>query len=223
MKKAAVVIATVLILLSLIGLGADRAVASVAERTISEQVQKSVTGATSVSTSIAGIPVLTQVAHGSLDHVTVTMDGVPAGRGITLGTLVVDLYGVATASPRTADRVRAVASVSTATLQAQLGDSWTVRPDGDTLAVTWRGPLPVEARVTPVVREGHLALDLASITILGVSVDGSSVPAAVTDQLTALAGSIGALPLGLTVASVAVTRAGVDLVATGTHVVLEAV
>ena len=74
MKRAAVVVAIVAAVLLLIGIGADRAVAAVAERTITQKIEESVTGASSVSTSIVGVPILTQVARGSLDHVTVRVD-----------------------------------------------------------------------------------------------------------------------------------------------------
>ncbi len=126
------------------------------------------------------------------------------------------------ASPRTAQRVEVRAEVSTAELQKVLGDAWRLRPDGDAFAVAWTGGLPVEARVVPGVREGKLVLDLESVTVLGVHVEGSSVPTAVTDQIASLASSVGRLPLGLTPTSVAVTPDGVELVATGTDVDLEA-
>ena len=51
--------------------------------------------------------------------------------------------------------------------------------DGDALAVTWTGGLQLAALIVPSVRDGKLVLDLASVTILGVSVDGSLVPLAI--------------------------------------------
>ncbi len=212
------VLALVLVLL---GVVADRAVATVAERTISDRIAESVTGASSVSTSIAGMPVLTQVARGSLDHVTVTVADLATGTGPTIGSAVVDLYAVSTSSPRTAQRVEATADISTAELQKALGESWTITPDGDAFAVRWTGGLELAARIVPVVRDGRLALDLESVTILGVSVDGSLVPAVVTDRVAAVASSVGDLPFGLVPSSVAVTPQGVRLVATGTDVDLE--
>jgi hypothetical protein len=220
-RKAAIVVAVLGVLLVVLGIGADRAVAAVAERTISDRVAQSVPGATSVETTIHGVPILTQVLRGSLDHVTVTLHGVPSGSGPTIESAVVELYDVSTSSPRTAARVAVTAEITTAELQRVLGDAWRIEPDGDAFAVEWTGGLPVRARVVPVVRDGKLALDLESVTVLGVRVDGSAVPAAVTDQLAALAGSVGTLPLGLVPASVTVTPRGVELVATGTDVDLE--
>jgi len=220
-RKLAVVVAVLAVVLVVIGVVADRAVAAVAERTISSRIQQSVAGASSVSTSIAGMPVLTQVAHGSLDHVTVTVADLVTGTGPAIGSAVVDLYDVSTSSPRTAKRVEATADISTAELQKALGESWTIEPDGDALAVTWTGGLQLAALIVPSVRDGKLVLDLASVTILGVSVDGSLVPAVVKERVAAVASSVGDLPFGLVPSSVAVTPQGVRLVATGTDVGLE--
>jgi hypothetical protein len=220
-KKAVAITAVVLLIVLVVGALADRVTANAAERTITDRIEQSFHGASSVSTSIAGVPILTQVARGSLDHVTVTLGGVDTGKGLVLESVVADLYDVTTSAPRTAARVVAHADIATSELQKQLGDAWTITPDGDAFAVRWSGPLPVTARVVPTVRDGKLALDLDSVTVLGVSVDGSSVPAVVTDRINALAASVGALPLGLTPTSVTVTPTGARVVATGTDVDLE--
>ena len=220
MKKLVVTL-SVLVVLALLAFGADRAVAAAAERTITDRVSQSFPTATSVSTDIVGSPVLLQVARGSLDHVRVVMAGVPAGEGLTLETVDVDLYAVSTSAPRTASTVEAQAHVSTATLKSALGDSWVVTPDGTSLVVTYSGGIPVEAHITPVVRGGKLALDLDSVSVLGISVDGSNIPSAITERITRLAGSFATLPLGLTLTSVTVTPTGVDLLAHGSDVALE--
>jgi len=220
-KKAGAITAVVVLVLLVVGALADRVTANAAEQTITDRIEQSFHGASSVSTSIAGVPILTQVARGSLDHVTVTLGGVDTGKGLVLESVVADLYDVTTSAPRTAARVVAHADIATSELQKQLGDAWTITPDGDAFAVRWSGPLPVTARVVPTVRDGKLALDLDSVTVLGVSVDGSSVPAVVTDRINALAASVGALPLGLTPTSVTVTPTGARVVATGTDVDLE--
>jgi hypothetical protein len=216
-----VIVGVVVLVLVVLGVLADRAVASVAERTISDRVAESVGGASSVSTSIIGTPVLTQVARGSLDHVTVTVTDLPTDNGPTLRHVVVDLYDVSTSSPRTAARVEATADITTAELQKALGDSWTITPDGDAFAVRWTGGLELAARIVPTIRDGKLALDLQSVSILGVSVDGSLVPDVVKDRVTAVAASVGDLPFGLVPTSVTVTPEGVRLVATSTDVDLE--
>jgi hypothetical protein len=216
-----VVIAVLVLVLVGLGVLADRAVATVAERTISDRVAEAVTGASGVSTSIAGVPVLTQVASGSLDHVTVTVTDLATGTGPTLGHVVVELEDVSTSSPRSAQRVEAMADLSTAELQKALGDAWTITPDGDAFAVRWTGGLELAARIVPTIRDGKLALDLQSVTILGVSVDGSLVPDVVKDRVTDVAASVGDLPFGLVPSSVTVTPEGVRLVATGTDVDLE--
>ena len=106
------VVVAVLLVLVVVG---DRVAASAAERTIADRVAADLQGATGVTTTIHGVPVLTQVAKGSLDQVTVTADQVPAS-GLTLDDLTVELYGVSTTSPRTADRVDATASVTPTTM-----------------------------------------------------------------------------------------------------------
>jgi hypothetical protein len=220
-RRAATGVAVLALVLVVLGFVADRVVAAVAERTITDRIAQSFPGSSSVATSIHGVPVLTQVLRGSLDHVTVSLGDVPSGSGPTIDSAVVDLYGVSTSSPRTAQRVEVSAEITTAELQKALGDAWRIEPDGDAFAVEWTGGLPVQARVVPAIRDGKLALDLESVTVLGVRVDGSSVPAAVTERIAALAGSVGTLPLGLVPTSVAVTPRGVSLTATGTNVDLE--
>lgn len=222
MKKVFVIVAIVVGVLAVLGVVADRVAVSAAQGTISERVAAEMSGATGVTTEIHGVPVLTQVATGSLDHVTVTAAEVPAS-GLTLDDVVVDLYGVSTSSPRTADSVQATADVSTAQLQSRLGEGWTVKVDGDGLLASTQalGLLSVEARVVPAVREGRLALDLDRVRVLGVEVSGEAVPDAVHERIDALVGSIGGLPLGLSLTDVQVTPEGVTLVASGTDVELE--
>jgi hypothetical protein len=220
-RKAVVVVVSVLVVLGLVGFAADRAVAAVAERAINDRVAQIVPGATSVSTRIVGFPVLTQVVRGSLDQVRVALTGVPAGSGLTLDAVDVDLYGVTVLAPRTATTVTARAHASTAALAA-LGDGWTVTPDGTALVVARSGLIPIEARVTPVVRDGALALDLGSVTVLGVIVDASNVPSTITSRITRLTRSFSALPLGLVPTAVTGTPTGADLAARGSQVALEA-
>jgi hypothetical protein len=221
MRRIALVLAAALAVLLVLGVVADRATAAVAERTITTRIEESVPGAASVTTSIAGTPILTQVARGSLDHVTVALVGLSTGTGPTIGSAVVDLYDVSTSTPRTAQRVEARADIATAELQKALGEAWTLTPDGDAFAVRWTGGLELAARIVPTVRDGKLALDLESVTILGVSVDGSLVPTVVTDRVAQVAASVGDLPLGLVPTAVRVTPEGVRLVATGSDVDLE--
>lgn len=222
MKKVFVIVAIVVGVLAVLGVVADRVAVSAAQGTISERVAAEMSGATGVTTEIHGVPVLTQVARGSLDHVTVRADEVPAS-GVTLHDVVVELRGVSTTSPRTAQTVDATASLTTAQLQARLGDGWTVTTDGDALVASTQalGVLSVEARVVPAVRDGKLALDLDRVTVLGVEVSGDSVPSAVTERINALVSSVGGLPLGLSLTDATVTPTGVTLSASGTDVVLQ--
>jgi LmeA-like phospholipid-binding len=222
MKKAAIVVGILVALLAVIGVGVDRAAAAVVERTVSERIGAELGGSGSVSTQVHGVPLVTQALRGSLDHVSVQMTDVPATADLTLDNVDVELYGVSTSEPRTADSVDALATLSTEQLQGVLGDTWTVRTDGTDLVVSVANGLPAEARVTPGVRDGAVVLDLASVSVLGLEVSGDSVPAAIRDRVSALAGSVGDLPFGLVPESVVVTPTGLELRATGTDVDLEA-
>lgn len=222
MKKAAIVVGILVALLAVIGVGVDRAAAAVVERTVSERIGAELGGSGAVSTQVHGVPLVTQALRGSLDHVSVQMTDVPATAELTLDTVDVELYGVSTAEPRTADSVEALATLSTEQLQGVLGDTWTVRTDGTDLVVSVANGLPAEARVTPGVRDGAVVLDLVSVSVLGLEVSGDSVPAVIRDRVSALAGSVGDLPFGLVPESVVVTPTGLELRATGTDVDLEA-
>jgi hypothetical protein len=222
MKKVAIVAGILVALLAVIGVGVDRAAAAVVERTVSERIGAELGGSGAVSTQVHGVPLVTQALRGSLDHVSVQMTDVPATAELTLDRVDVELYGVSTSEPRTADTVDAVATLSTEQLQGVLGDTWTVRTDGTDLVVSVANGLPAEARVTPGVRDGAVVLDLASVSVLGLEVSGDSVPGAIRDRVSALAGSVGDLPFGLVPESVVVTPTGLELRATGTDVDLEA-
>lgn len=219
MKRALTIVAIVVAVLVGLGVVADRGAVAVAQNAISDRVQQELPGAESVETEIEGFPVLTQAARGSIDHVTVRMREVPTEQG-TLDSVTVDLYDVTTSEPRTAGRIEARAVVPLDVLQAQLGDSWEVRIDGDALTASFTGAVPVEATVVPVVEDGAITVDIRSISLLGVDISGDSIPGFVTDALKELVGSIGPLPFGLTPDSVTVTEFGVEVVASGTDVAL---
>jgi len=57
--------------------------------------------------------------------------------------------------------------------------------------------------------------------VLGVEVQGDSIPSAVHERIDALVGSVGDLPLGLELTGVQVTPDGVTLQASGTDVPLQ--
>jgi hypothetical protein len=216
-KKALTVLVGIVLGLLVLGVVADRGAVAYAQSQISDQVQKEMPGASSVDTQIEGFPVLTQVARGSLDQVTVRMEDVPTEQG-TLDSVTVVLNDVTTSAPRIAQSVEARAVVPLSTLQPRLGDSWTISVEGDALKVAFTGAVQVEALVVPVVKDGAVTVDLRSVTLLGVEIQGDSVPGFVTDALRSMVSSFTELPFGLTPQSVAVTPAGVEVVATGTDV-----
>jgi len=209
-----------LVLLGLAFAGERVAAATVANR-ISAAVTDAVPGIGSVSTSIEDGLVAPQLAKGSLSHVKVDMTDVPLQGGMALSAVNVDLTNVSTASPRTAERVLARATLTTDQIQKFLGDAWKVTPTGDSLAIATTGVLPITGTVQPVVEAGKLNLNLTAVTILGVHVDPANIPSVIKDRLNGLTAGFGALPLGLKLSSVAVTPAGVDLIADGSNVTLD--
>ena len=223
MKRPVIMVVIVLaVVMVLIGgaVVADRGAKATAENTITNAVRDAVPGATGISTSVSGIPVATQLARGSLSHVTVSMLTLPAN-GVVLDDVIVDVTQVTTTAPYRAQDVEATASIPTAALQSKLGDGWSLRTDGTAIVASLTSIPGAQARIVPSVNSGALALTLDSVTIFGAQIDGSLVPKAVTDKLDELARSVAGLPFGLTLASVKVTPAGVDLVATGHDVTLE--
>lgn len=220
MRRGAVVALVSVLALIVLAVVGDRAAVAVAQNKVSEQVAAELPGARDVSTSIEGFPALTQVLRGSLDHVVVTASDVPTERG-TLDSVVVDLYGVSTSEPRTADRIEATAVVPLAMLKSQLGDSWELSVDGDALKAEFTGAVSASATVVPVVTDGRITLDLRSFSLLGLEVSGESVPDFVTSALNDMVGSVGELPFGLTPTSATVTPQGVVVTASGADVPLE--
>lgn len=220
MRRGVVIALVSLLVVVVLAVVGDRAAVALAQSKVSEQVAAELPGATDVTTSIEGFPALTQVLRGSLDHVVVTAADVPTDRG-TLDSVVVDLYGVSTSSPRTADRIEATAVVPLAVLQAQLGDSWALTVEGDALKAEFTGAVSASATVVPVVADGRITLDLRSFSLLGLEVSGDNVPDFVTSALNDMVGSVGELPFGLTPTSATVTPDGVVVEAAGTDVSLE--
>ena len=189
MRRGAVVALVTVLALIVLAVVGDRAAVAVAQNKVSEQVAAELPGARDVSTSIEGFPALTQVLRGSLDHLVVTASDVPTERG-TLDSVVVDLYGVSTSEPRTADRIEATAVVPLAMLKSQLGDSWELSVDGDALKAEFTGAVSASATVVPVVTDGRITLDLRSFSLLGLEVSGDSVPDFVTSALNDMVGSV---------------------------------
>jgi hypothetical protein len=189
--------------------------------TISSRIVAAVPGVESVTTDVHGATVLTQLAGKSLDHVTVTMTGVPVSAGVRLASVVAELFDVSTSAPRVARSMRVTTTLSAAAIGQRLGDGWTVTTSTDGVHAKSTGLLPVEATVVPTVRNGKIVLDVSSVGIFGVTVDGNNIPSAVTDRLNQLTASMSTLPLGLTPTSATSTTAGVELIADATNVDLD--
>ena len=222
MRKPLVVLgAGVLGLVALVAVG-DRVAAGAAERAISDEIAGALGEASSVSTTVHGVPLLTQVATGSLDHVTVTLDDVTVPDGVPIENLVVDVYDVPTSSPRVAGRVEAVATVSLAAIQDQAGSDWVVEVEDSGLLVSSTGVLPVQVRLVPTLSDGTLGFDLDRVRLFGISVDGDSIPDQLVDAVADLDADLSDLPLGLEPTAVEVTPEGVVLTAAGTDVDLGA-
>jgi hypothetical protein len=208
-------------LVALLAVG-DRVAAAAAERAITNEVAGALGEASSVTTTVHGVPLLTQVAGGSLDHVTVALDEVSVPDSVAIDSLVVDVYDVRTTAPRVAGRVEAVATVSLAAIQQQAGPDWVVEVEDEGLLVSSTGALPVQVRLVPSLADGTLGFDLDRVRLFGISVDGDAIPDQLVDAVADLDADLGDLPLGLEPTAVEVTPEGVVVAAAGTDVDLEA-
>jgi hypothetical protein len=200
----------------------DRGAASAAERAISAGVTDSGCTSGSVSTTLHGFPMLTQVAGGRLDHVTVTIADVGGGR-LPLDSVVIDLYDVPTNPPRVAGRAEMVATVSLASVQKMAGTGWDVAVSDGALVMTGigRGSAPVQMGLMPSLAEGTLRFDLGNVWLFGSPVVGDQIPAELVTGVAGFDSELDDLPLALQPTAVDVGHAGLVVRAAGTDIALD--
>lgn len=171
---------------------------------------------------VGGFPLLGQLVSGEVDDVDLRLDGATLG-GVVMTDLSVDAQGVSTTGPHAMHTLDVQATVPVASVQ----DVVTQRTDLDVevgveggelqLSGTALG-LPLVATLVPHVVDGRLLVDLASVSVGGVGLDPSLLPADLAGRLTDLAVPIEGLPEGLVLTDAVVHPDGLRITASGTDV-----
>lgn len=217
-------VATGLVVVGVVAVGtvlADGALRTRTEASLARTVVAELPG-TDPTVSIGGSPFLTQVLAGRLDDVEVTAPEATID-GLLLEDVVVQLDGVSTARPTTAERATLTATLQPAALEAVLGlDAELSIADGHLVATLDLLGLPVDVALEPHAAGRAMTVDVVSLSLGGVQLDVADLPAALADRLTGLSVPVGSLPEGLELTEVDVAADGVHIVAAGADVVLDA-
>ena len=199
---------------------ADGAMRTRTEASLARTVMAELPG-TDPTVSIGGTPFLLQVLAGRLDDVEVTAPEATLD-GLELEDVVVQLDGVSTARPTTAERATLTASLQPAALQAVLGlDAELSIDDGHLVATLLLLGIPVDVALEPHAAGRAITVDVVSLSLGGAQLDVEDLPGALADQLTGLSVPVESLPDGIELTEVGVAADGVHIVAVGTDVVLD--
>jgi hypothetical protein len=203
----------------------DRVAAGTARDLATEQLRANVPDLVGTPrVEVLGFPFLTQLVGGRLTEVRAHLDGAGLG-GVKASDVDIDARGVSTQSPYVVQHALVRATLSPATVRAlvaaRTGLDLDLRTDGDTLIGTVGVlGLPVSATLRPQVTDGQIHLTLVALTLAGVAVPASSLPAGLATVLGALVIPVDGLPAGVTVTDTAVVAGGVRATLTGTGVAL---
>jgi LmeA-like phospholipid-binding len=218
---------TVLAVLGVLLVAADRISVTVAEDQISNRLTSAYGLPDKPGVSITGFPFLTQVAAGDYRQIDVSASQVPAD-GATLHDLKVRLSGVhATVSQMlgngssmvTADRAAGSALVGFGTVDQRLPDGFRLHPEGKNLSVSGRLAfhgvhIPVSATVAIKVADSGIRVTPVRVSVPGLF--GLPV-SAYSSQLRVMV-PLSTLPLHLHLTSVHVTPDGLRIAASAKHV-----
>lgn len=174
---------------------------------------------------IEGFPFLTQLLGGSLRDVDLTAPGVTL-EGVELTDVQVRAVDVTLDEPHRAADVRAEATVPTASVQRLVQErvALDVTVDGDVLRAS--GDLlgiPLTAGLVPRVEDGRLLVDVQDVELGAATLRLDELPGGFAEELTGLEVPLDGLPPGIVLAEARVVPDGVQVVATGTDVVLREV
>jgi hypothetical protein len=229
---------TLIVVVLLLLVAADRVAWYVAEKGVAQAVQDSEDLKQRPDVSIGGVPFLTQAWSGTYEDVEVTFEDFPAAQGVTVDKLDAHLHGVhvprqdiVDRSVRSApvDRAEATAwvgfdALNTATSKQVATDDLKVTygagKAADRLAVTGTyhgqaGDLQLQGEARLEVQDGALVVTLVPESL--------NVPPAVRDAVARLIGvtyKLPKLPFGFEAKGVAVGTEGVQVTATAKDVVL---
>ena len=172
--------------------------------------------------SIGGFPFLTQLMAGRLDSVHVTAPTATVD-GLRLDDVVVELTGVATRAPFTAEHAVMTAMTGADAVQAVLSVELDLSiRDGSLVASTTVLGLPLDVVLAPRAAGREVEVDVTGFVLAGASVQSADLPGSIADQLQGIRFAVEGLPAGMTLTAVDVTPAGLRLSAEGRDLALAA-
>lgn len=202
---------------------ADGMARSDAERQVADVLSRQLALEDPPQVSIEGFPFLPQLLARSLDDVRATAADVTFD-GITVTDVAVRATDVPLASPYTAGTVRLDATVTTQSVQQEVGErtGMQVAVDGAVLRAT--GELlgiPLTAALVPRVADGLLLVDVEEVTLGAGTLQLEQLPGDVAERLVGIEVPLAGLPAGLALEQATVVPAGVRFTAAGSQVALE--
>ncbi|MCW2873599.1 DUF2993 domain-containing protein [Actinacidiphila oryziradicis] len=203
------------VVLGVLFVAADRIALWFAESQAADKAQQSQGFTSKPDVSIKGFPFLTQVAAKKLDDVHITAKGIEAGTGgqtLRIDRFSADLRGVRLSGNFSS----AVADTADGTVLITYADLTKAVPSGITVGYAGNGKVKLSALGFTTTVEATLA-NGKTVRLGGLS----GLPA----ELQALVGSglswdLSGLPTGIQLKSATATADGIQVVASGTHVVL---
>jgi LmeA-like phospholipid-binding len=224
----------VVAVLAVVIVGADRAAARTATRSVAKEVQQSQKLTQPVDVSIPGVPFLTQAVSGRYDTVKITMRGLPVASGLVVDQLDATLHGVHAPlsealsgglTSLSVDSGDAVAQISFASMEAAAKQSLSAtgvtmtfgRATADRVSVAAQvdsllGSFSITGQAQLSVSGGRLGVKILPNTLSGLPAELRDEVASQVD-LSALSPQ---LPFGFVAQSVTVDSAGLQLRAGGT-------
>jgi hypothetical protein len=172
--------------------------------------------------SIGGFPFLTQLMAGRLSSVHLTAPTATV-EGLRLDDVVVELTGVTTEAPYTAEGAVMTAMISPEAVQAVLSVELdlSVR-DGSLVASTTVLGLPLDVVLAPRAAGQEVEVDVTGFVLAGASVRSADLPGSIADQLQGIRFAVAGLPAGMALTAVDVTPDGLRLSAEGRDLALTA-
>lgn len=204
---------------------ADRVAAHQAEERLATTIEQNLDGVVGTpEVDVEGFPFLTQLAGGSLDHVTGTIDGATLS-GVSARDVAFDGHHVTTSEPYTAGDATVTAVLPTASVEQlvdqQTGldvdlsvDGGTIEASGSVLGVK------LTADLEPHVADGKLKVDVQKVRVGGLTVSVDDLPGAIGDRLQNLTIPVTGLPEGMSLTEATVVDDGLRVTATGKDVPL---